>query len=127
MRERCNLKPPREMQVVMDEDVKRVCEFMYQNLTTARLVAVAEGVAAVAPILRGRYPAEPVSVLGLQAPPIGAGDPQGPSADGPQRRPSSHLIGPCPGACWWRFWAGSVSSLTETTSRPHPRHLYMPE
>ncbi|MCI1244223.1 MAG: hypothetical protein LKI99_06185 [Acetobacter fabarum] len=44
-----------ETQVVMDEDLKKVCEFMQRNIAADRLVSVAENLGAMAPILWGRY------------------------------------------------------------------------
>jgi hypothetical protein len=43
------------MKVVMDEDVKRVAEFMQENVPADRLAAVARGVGQLAPILWGHY------------------------------------------------------------------------
>lgn len=57
------------MDLVFDEDVKAVAEFMQERLSANRLVSVANGLAAIAPLLWGRYDAEPVSVLQLVSPP----------------------------------------------------------
>jgi hypothetical protein len=44
------------MKLRIDEDVKRVLEFMQTSMSADRLVAIAAGVHALAPILWGRYP-----------------------------------------------------------------------
>lgn len=54
------------MNVVMDPDVQRVMEFMHNGTAANRLVNVAQGVAALAPILWGRYGSEPVQALELE-------------------------------------------------------------
>lgn len=53
------------MQLQFDPDVQAVAEFMQRNIEAARLVSVAAAVAALAPILWGRYAAEPVVPLAL--------------------------------------------------------------
>jgi len=58
------------MDLILDSDVRAVAEFMHQNMAAARLVAIARGIAALAPLLWGHYEAEEVSVLRLEQPPI---------------------------------------------------------
>lgn len=63
--------------VVMDSDVQAVAEFMQERIAASRLVAVADGLGAVAPLLWGQYQPEAVQALRLvSAPPI--------SGDGPR-------------------------------------------
>lgn len=57
-----------ETQVVMDADLKKVCEFMQRNIAADRLVSVAENVGAMAPILWGRFERRPVTPLLLREP-----------------------------------------------------------
>ncbi|MCP1243047.1 hypothetical protein [Acetobacter lambici] len=57
-----------ETQVVMDADLKKVCEFMQRNIAADRLVSVAENVGAMAPILWGRFERKPVMPLLLREP-----------------------------------------------------------
>lgn len=57
-----------ETQVVMDADLKKVCEFMQRNIAADRLVSVAENVEAMAPILWGRFERKPVMPLLLREP-----------------------------------------------------------
>jgi hypothetical protein len=58
------------MQVVMDEDVKKVAEFMQGNIPQDRLTAVANGVAELSESLWGHFPTETVASLRLKADPI---------------------------------------------------------
>lgn len=44
-----------KINVVMDPDVQKVCEFMQRNMTADRLVSVAEKVGELAPILWGNH------------------------------------------------------------------------
>jgi hypothetical protein len=53
------------MDLELDSDVRAVAEFMQSRIATERLVAVARGVAELAPILWGKYPAESIEVLSL--------------------------------------------------------------
>lgn len=62
------------MRLVMDDDVQRVCEFMQASVPTAKLVAVADGLASLAPLLWGTYQGEAVSALRLSSKPISACD-----------------------------------------------------
>jgi hypothetical protein len=48
------------MDLEIDKDVKAVAEFMQERIEASRLVSVADGVARMAPILWGRYPAQTV-------------------------------------------------------------------
>jgi hypothetical protein len=63
------------MELEIDEDVKRVLEFMQSSMSADRLVSVAAGVHALAPILWGGYGQVEISVLLLTPPPISACDP----------------------------------------------------
>lgn len=62
------------MRLVMDDDVQRVCEFMQASLPTAKLVAVADGLASLAPLLWGAYQGEAVAALRLLSEPISGCD-----------------------------------------------------
>jgi len=53
------------MELVIDDDVRAVAEFMQSRIPAARLVGVAAGVHAFAPLLWGRYAAEQVIPAGL--------------------------------------------------------------
>ena len=55
------------MNLTMDEDVQRVCEFMQTSMAASKLVAVAGSVAQLAPVLWGRYQGEDVTALALEA------------------------------------------------------------
>ncbi len=61
------------MSVVVDADVRAVAEFMQGKVAASRLVAVADGLAAIAPLLWGRYQTENIEVLRLDAPISAAG------------------------------------------------------
>lgn len=54
------------MSLVLDPDVQRIAEFMQREIAADRIIAVANGLAAVAPLLW----APERSVLTLRAPPI---------------------------------------------------------
>ena len=60
------------MDLEIDPDVKAVAEFMQANMTASHLVAVAQGVADLAPLLWGRYGKEDVSILLLRSTPLTA-------------------------------------------------------
>ena len=51
--------------IVVDEDVLSVVEFMQGGIAASRLVAVAEGLAAMAPLLWGQYQREELRALRL--------------------------------------------------------------
>ncbi|HWW88692.1 MAG TPA: hypothetical protein VNZ26_34095 [Vicinamibacterales bacterium] len=53
------------MKLEVDDDVLEVATFMQGRIAASRLVAVAEGLAAIAPTLWKKYPAETVQVLRL--------------------------------------------------------------
>jgi hypothetical protein len=53
------------MELLIDPDVKAVAEFMQGRFSTARLVAVANGLAAIAPLLWGQYQPDEVQTLRL--------------------------------------------------------------
>jgi len=56
------------MELVLDDDVKAVAEFMQGSISAHRLVAVATGVAQLASLLWGQYQSENVEVLRLVRP-----------------------------------------------------------
>jgi len=62
------------MDCVLDEDVKAVAEFMQNQIPASRLVAVAQAVAQIAPLMWSRYqfnPPEEVDAIRLVSqPPI---------------------------------------------------------
>jgi hypothetical protein len=58
------------MELIVDPDVRTVAEFMQQAIPPSRLVAVAKGVANLAPLLWGDRKAEEVIVIRLQPEPI---------------------------------------------------------
>lgn len=60
------------MELICDDDVKAVCQFMQNSMPAAKLVSVAGAVAALAPILWGRFEAESVSALRLASLPPNA-------------------------------------------------------
>jgi hypothetical protein len=64
------------MELQIDEDVKRVLEFMQESMDAGRLVAVAAGVCVLAPILWGGYDPVQIEPLRLVHPPISADDPR---------------------------------------------------
>jgi hypothetical protein len=53
------------MKFEVDPDIQAVAEFMQRNIPATRLVGVAAGVHALAPLLWGRFPAESVTLAGL--------------------------------------------------------------
>ena len=53
------------MELKIDDDVKRVLEFMQGSMSADRLVAVAACVHALAPILWGQFEREDISALRL--------------------------------------------------------------
>ena len=55
------------MSLIVDADVEAVAEFMQKNIAATRLLAVADGIAAMAPLLWGTYATEPVQALRLEA------------------------------------------------------------
>lgn len=63
------------MRLEMHPDVQAVAEFMHNTIPAARLVEVAAGIDAVAPLLWGHYEREAVRSLTLTHLPISAGDP----------------------------------------------------
>ena len=62
-------------ELAIDQDVKRVLEFMQTSMSADRLVSVAAGVHALAPILWGHYGSTEIAALRLVHPPISAHDP----------------------------------------------------
>jgi hypothetical protein len=64
-----------EMELVLDQDVRAVCEFMLANMPAAKLVSVAKAMAEIAPVLWGHYPAEEIRALSWRWAPILACDP----------------------------------------------------
>lgn len=61
------------MNLVIDNDVKVVLEFMQANLSANRLVSVAAGVNALAPVLWRQYETEDITILSLVSLPINVG------------------------------------------------------
>src|SRR5258708_26610209 len=59
-----------ENAIVVDADVQAVAEFMQARIAASRLVAVADGLAAMAPLLWGRDKAESIQMLRLEPPQI---------------------------------------------------------
>ena len=57
------------MELVLDDDVKAVVEFMQKRISAHRLVAVARGVSEIGPLLWGKHQPEKVDVLRLVCPP----------------------------------------------------------
>lgn len=68
------------MDLIIDNDVKAVAEFMQSNMTAARLVPVAQAVARLAPILWGRYRPEEIDALMLAHPQLSGSETSPPSA-----------------------------------------------
>jgi len=56
------------MEIAIDEDVKAVAEFMLEHVAANRLVAVAKGMAAIAPLFWGQHRPEEIQTLRLVAP-----------------------------------------------------------
>lgn len=54
------------MNCEIDPDVKAVAEFMQRTFAVSKLSSIAEGVAAIAPLLWGHYGGEPVRVVELR-------------------------------------------------------------
>jgi hypothetical protein len=54
-------------QLEIDPDVKAVASFMQEQLTADRLVAVAEALAGLAPVLWGHFQRSEVRALSLRA------------------------------------------------------------
>jgi hypothetical protein len=49
--------------MIVDDDVKAVAEFMQGRIAASRLVAVADGLAAMAPLLWGRFQPEAIQAI----------------------------------------------------------------
>jgi hypothetical protein len=58
------------MELLIDEDVRLVAEFMQSSLPASKLVSVAEGIRHLAPLLWGQHEKENVSILLLRGAPI---------------------------------------------------------
>lgn len=58
--------------MVVDEDVRAVAEFMQGRIAASRLVAVADGLAGIAPLLWGKFQPEAVQAIRLEGQPITA-------------------------------------------------------
>jgi hypothetical protein len=58
------------MNLEIDPDVKMAAEFMQERIAASRLKGTAEGLAALAPLLWGRYQPEDVETLQLMNLPI---------------------------------------------------------
>lgn len=61
-----NVADDRAMELVLDPDVQAVAEFMQQRMHANRLVAVANGIAGIAPLLWGRHQQEEIYTLRLR-------------------------------------------------------------
>jgi len=83
------------MELVLDDDVKAVAEFMQGNITASKLISVASAIAALAPILWGRYAPEPITALALAAPQPSPSLSE--SATSPPAANGSGLGSPCAG------------------------------
>lgn len=59
--------------LIMDDDLKLVMEFMQSNMPASKLVGVAQALAAVAPVMWARYEREDVHALVLSVPPLTRG------------------------------------------------------
>jgi hypothetical protein len=64
------------MELVFDVDARAVFEFMLANVPAAKLVAVANAVAQIAPVLWGHYKSEEVRALTWEWSSISACDPR---------------------------------------------------
>jgi hypothetical protein len=53
------------MPIIVDDDLRTVAEYMQANVPAAKLVATADALSAVAPLLWGRYERQAVVPLGL--------------------------------------------------------------
>jgi hypothetical protein len=58
------------MKVYMDEDVKKVLEFMQSNLPAYKFVAVSKSINDLAMSLWGHYKRENITAIALKADPI---------------------------------------------------------
>ena len=58
------------MTLTPDPDVLAVAQFMQRNVPTAKLVAVGTAIAALGPVLWGRYDREEIAALSLASEPI---------------------------------------------------------
>jgi hypothetical protein len=56
--------------VIVDADVQAVADFMQTRISASRLVAVADGLAAIAPLLWGRFQPEAIQAIRLESEPI---------------------------------------------------------
>jgi GTPase len=54
----------------VDEDVQAVAAFMQGRIAASRLVAVADGLAALAPLLWGKFQPETIQAVRLEHAPI---------------------------------------------------------
>ena len=61
------------MDLIADQDVQSVVEFIQRSVPATRLVSVANAVAGIAPLLWGHHKAEEVLPLQLVCPPISDG------------------------------------------------------
>lgn len=55
------------LNLVIDQDVKKVLEFMQNNITSSKLVGVSSGVWDIAPIIWGYFERQEVRALALDA------------------------------------------------------------
>jgi hypothetical protein len=64
------MSDPQKSIIEVDADVHRIAEVMQREIAASRLVAVADGLAAIAPLLWGSYQPEPVQTIRLVSEPI---------------------------------------------------------
>jgi hypothetical protein len=75
----------RPIQFEVDSDSSAVLEFMVRHVPASKLLAVAEAVAKLAPVLWSHHPRDEVRALNLKHPVIEAHEPhRQPSASGPR-------------------------------------------
>lgn len=68
------------MDILLDDDLRAVAEFMQRHVAAAKLVPIAEAMNALAPILWGRYGRDALTPLVLRERPISDCDQQTRSA-----------------------------------------------
>ena len=73
-----------DMRIETDPDIEKVLEFMDRNIACDRMVGVAAGLHALAPLIWGRYEQKPVQALS----PVD--DPDAPDALRTRSVPSGH-------------------------------------
>jgi hypothetical protein len=68
------------MNLELDEDLRSLAEYMQCHIAAEKLVAVAQGLAALAPLLWGHHDRRSITPLALRNEPISACDPHTRSA-----------------------------------------------